>query len=165
MNEIYFTLKKMFLFVLFIVLTTAVSAQVPVDEFMGINTRRQDPIDRMQAVGFIREYHDWYLNEGFPAIPFNENGSPGYPNSQYRWNEAYQELTFTRFDDFYQEIQDSNIIICPTTLGNILQVIDPAGNIQFNDPFINQIIEQKPCLLYTSPSPRDRTRSRMPSSA
>ena len=25
--------------------------------------------------------------------------------------------------------------------------------------------EQLPCLLYTSPSPRDRTRSRMPSSA
>ena len=25
--------------------------------------------------------------------------------------------------------------------------------------------EDKPCLLYTSPSPRDRTRSRMPSSA
>ena len=25
--------------------------------------------------------------------------------------------------------------------------------------------EYKPCLLYTSPSPRDRTRSRMPSSA
>ena len=24
---------------------------------------------------------------------------------------------------------------------------------------------KKPCLLYTSPSPRDRTRSRMPSSA
>ena len=27
------------------------------------------------------------------------------------------------------------------------------------------IINGKPCLLYTSPSPRDRTRSRMPSSA
>ena len=26
-------------------------------------------------------------------------------------------------------------------------------------------IEEKICLLYTSPSPRDRTRSRMPSSA
>ena len=25
--------------------------------------------------------------------------------------------------------------------------------------------EDEPCLLYTSPSPRDRTRSRMPSSA
>ena len=27
------------------------------------------------------------------------------------------------------------------------------------------IVEKKICLLYTSPSPRDRTRSRMPSSA
>ena len=27
------------------------------------------------------------------------------------------------------------------------------------------LIFAKPCLLYTSPSPRDRTRSRMPSSA
>ena len=28
-----------------------------------------------------------------------------------------------------------------------------------------QIVELRSCLLYTSPSPRDRTRSRMPSSA
>ena len=32
----------------------------------------------------------------------------------------------------------------------------------FRDSVIGTI---KPCLLYTSPSPRDRTRSRMPSSA
>ena len=33
--------------------------------------------------------------------------------------------------------------------------------------YARQFLElmQKPCLLYTSPSPRDRTRSRMPSSA
>ena len=30
---------------------------------------------------------------------------------------------------------------------------------------INTISNQNSCLLYTSPSPRDRTRSRMPSSA
>ena len=134
---------QLFLF-LFMTISTSLAAQVTVDEFMGVNTRRQDPIDRMQAVGFIREYHDWYLNEGFPEIPFNEDGSPGYPNSQYRWNEAYQELTYTRYDDFYQEIQDSNIIICPTTLGNILQIIDPSGDIAFNDMSIGQILEQKP---------------------
>ena len=29
----------------------------------------------------------------------------------------------------------------------------------------NVVLEKKFCLLYTSPSPRDRTRSRMPSSA
>ena len=32
-------------------------------------------------------------------------------------------------------------------------------------PFIEQDAIYKICLLYTSPSPRDRTRSRMPSSA
>ena len=32
-------------------------------------------------------------------------------------------------------------------------------------PFKGQVLNQISCLLYTSPSPRDRTRSRMPSSA
>ena len=43
---------------------------------------------------------------------------------------------------------------------------------QFGDEVVvsaNAVVDQKqiiiPCLLYTSPSPRDRTRSRMPSSA
>ena len=34
-----------------------------------------------------------------------------------------------------------------------------------NDWFDDQNVEDIFCLLYTSPSPRDRTRSRMPSSA
>ena len=33
------------------------------------------------------------------------------------------------------------------------------------DRISKKVINPKPCLLYTSPSPRDRTRSRMPSSA
>ena len=31
--------------------------------------------------------------------------------------------------------------------------------------FLNHMLEQLSCLLYTSPSPRDRQKSRMPSSA
>ena len=42
------------------------------------------------------------------------------------------------------------------TLHNVKQV-------DYNDPISDLIY--KDCLLYTSPSPRDRTRSRMPSSA
>ena len=38
--------------------------------------------------------------------------------------------------------------------------IEPFGAKDYETPNLNQI-----CLLYTSPSPRDRTRSRMPSSA
>ena len=36
---------------------------------------------------------------------------------------------------------------------------------KFKTSFYYNIDETKDCLLYTSPSPRDRTRSRMPSSA
>ena len=34
-----------------------------------------------------------------------------------------------------------------------------------NEPNADQIDKLKACLLYTSPSPRDRQKSRMPSSA
>ena len=37
---------------------------------------------------------------------------------------------------------------------------------QNNFIFVHELLDKyHPCLLYTSPSPRDRTRSRMPSSA
>ena len=46
---------------------------------------------------------------------------------------------------------------------NISTVEDPA---EINLPGINQVnVNDKACLLYTSPSPRDKRQSRMPSSA
>ena len=41
----------------------------------------------------------------------------------------------------------------------------PAPDRPFRLLYVGQLSEPKGCLLYTSPSPRDRTRSRMPSSA
>ena len=41
-----------------------------------------------------------------------------------------------------------------------IEVSMEAGVVKVISP-----IDDTPCLLYTSPSPRDRTRSRMPSSA
>ena len=41
-------------------------------------------------------------------------------------------------------------------------LLEADVNFQVAKSFVNQV---KDCLLYTSPSPRDRTRSRMPSSA
>ena len=46
-----------------------------------------------------------------------------------------------------------DVIFGPQTLHRLPQLIDRAG------------ADGRTCLLYTSPSPRDRTRSRMPSSA
>ena len=89
----------------------------------------------------------------------------------------------------------ANTVVCLAELGNNVQFIGRVKNDQFGDFFATDIkksktifntpptIEGAPtahsiifvtpdaqrtmctCLLYTSPSPRDRTRSRMPSSA
>ena len=47
-----------------------------------------------------------------------------------------------------------------------LKSIRDLGNLLFNSPWKKKFFTLfGRCLLYTSPSPRDRTRSRMPSSA
>ena len=48
---------------------------------------------------------------------------------------------------------------------NDLIVIKYGGNVFIDREIFNNFIEDISCLLYTSPSPRDRVRSRMPSSA
>ena len=48
-------------------------------------------------------------------------------------------------------------VICAKGSSGIMKQYSPAR--------LTQPLLRKPCLLYTSPSPRDRTRSRMPSSA
>ena len=54
-----------------------------------------------------------------------------------------------------------------TTMGIFCDVVEPTtGELYERDPRgIAKKAEAYICLLYTSPSPRDRTRSRMPSSA
>ena len=50
---------------------------------------------------------------------------------------------------------------------DLKKVVNTEFNIEGNpiEKFISMVTEVKPCLLYTSPSPRDTIRSRMPSSA
>ena len=47
--------------------------------------------------------------------------------------------------------------------GKIVGLIGPNGS--GKTTLFNSIVGTYPCLLYTSPSPRDRSLSRMPSSA
>ena len=51
------------------------------------------------------------------------------------------------------------------TVGLIIAIASATQDITVDALRIEQINENEGCLLYTSPSPRDRTRSRMPSSA
>jgi len=69
-------------------------------------------------------------------------------------------------------LKKMGILIPPSTLAQSKEeAIEAAGN--FGYPVVMKLMSKEvihktdygACLLYTSPSPRDRTRSRMPSSA
>jgi len=62
------------------------------------------------------------------------------------------------------DIEYDGIISASMTAGTDIKLT--ADEIVLVGPTLGTInIQAYPCLLYTSPSPRDRTRSRMPSSA
>ena len=74
------------------------------------------------------------------------------------------QVGFT-FDDTsnisYVDVTSADAVeLAPALLGPEEQFTHAQMNPPTSDPVRNRI-----CLLYTSPSPRDRTRSRMPSSA
>ena len=67
----------------------------------------------------------------------------------------------------YEVLSDGKIRIVSLTITESGYYIDAAtGEFERNHPeMISDAKSPNTCLLYTSPSPRDRTRSRMPSSA
>ena len=81
-----------------------------------------------------------------------------YP--EYNWTqEAGTKITG------YRASQSFDVLIRKAVdAGSIIEAVVTAGgdNVQLGGVIPTTL---NPCLLYTSPSPRDRTRSRMPSSA
>jgi len=83
------------------------------------------------------------------------------------WREAYRTL-FSLDGDKQEGIQALTRVLAREELGEVLAL----ASTPITFPSLQELAETLPpiewlwdCLLYTSPSPRDRTRSRMPSSA
>ena len=72
----------------------------------------------------------------------------------------YTELTVDVIDDTAVD----NVTVDLTPIGGKVVYMSCKGNYTENGKVIS-VFNYTTCLLYTSPSPRDRTRSRMPSSA
>jgi Secretion system C-terminal sorting domain len=94
--------KSFFLSCCFLIATTsALAQQFPMDQFMGVNLRREDPVERLNCVGFVREYHDWAIDEN-NSYNFRRVDSLAFPNNLYSWN--LQQSTSVKFDNFYSDM-------------------------------------------------------------
>ena len=76
------------------------------------------------------------------------------------------DLFIVIFAVFVSFLMVSTAIGSPATqIKNKMVINKYAEYLEVLESFSKKIQQDEACLLYTSPSPRDRTRSRMPSSA
>ena len=102
-------------------------AQSTIRAFTGINMQLGNPIHRMKVAGFVREYHSWVYDEGYPSLSgIWEPASPGYPNNKYRWNPSYQTQSLgLRFDDFYQDINALGVEVQTALIQSPPYIVNP----------------------------------------
>ena len=114
--------------------------------------RAASPGDEDFTVGDIKVEGLQRISEGtvFNYLPVNI----GDRMSGQRLREALRALYATGFFRDVEISRDGNTLLVAVLERPSLESVDIKGNKDI-----------KTCLLYTSPSPRDRTRSRMPSSA
>lgn len=84
-------------------------SSITMDQFMGANGFVDDPIDKIKAVGFLREYHNWGWDEGNW-----EAGYQSYPNSHMAWAPSKPGWSF---DDFYAKLKKDSIVVSPCIQG------------------------------------------------
>jgi hypothetical protein len=85
--------------------TTSSLPVITMDQMIGANAFIDDPIDKIKAVGFIREYHNWEWDE-------NGENYKGYPDSKIRWAPNNWN-----FDTFYTSLKNAQIGVSPCIQG------------------------------------------------
>ncbi len=104
------------------------ASQPKMDEFIGTNAFIDDPLDKMQVAGFIREYHPWNWDEG--GIWMNEGNEEyiGYPDNQNAWSPSYAGGCYVDgvwgtgcfdYDAYYKKLDSAGITVCPSIMDNV----------------------------------------------
>lgn len=84
----------------------------PMEELIGVNALHVEPLGRLQAVGFVREYHDWQWDEGNTDMAY-----PGYPGNQNKFAPAYPSPGWD-FDQFYGNLSRMKLGVVHTSQGS-----------------------------------------------
>ncbi len=85
------------------------------DKFMGTHAFVDDPIDKMQCAGFIREYHSWNWDEGDIWSGGGNLNYSRYPNNKMQFAPKYAGNW--NFDTFYAGVKASGLTIEPCIQG------------------------------------------------
>eukprot|EP00831_Metopus_contortus_P046465 TRINITY_DN37328_c0_g1_i1.p2 TRINITY_DN37328_c0_g1~~TRINITY_DN37328_c0_g1_i1.p2 ORF type:complete len:110 (-),score=36.98 TRINITY_DN37328_c0_g1_i1:123-452(-) len=85
-------------------------------------------------------------------------------STQSTWGTSGRVVDFGHEEQKQMVIPESALMIDPATQETSVWVIDPQTK-TISKRQVTTGVEYKDCLLYTSPSPRDLSTSRMPSSA
>ena len=112
----------------------------------------------------------WYAKQGFSVIPcrapYADKEGKDVKIPQVEWKE-YQDRRATEDEikAWYEKFPDARLGIVTGKISNIMVVDADSEKAKAK---IDELLPDSlvvPCLLYTSPSPRDGATSRMPSSA
>ena len=77
-------------------------------------------------------------------------------------SNSFGNVTFNQTETFFDDGQDNINGLTFNGDGTKIFIITSDDG---SEDFVSEYTLSTPCLLYTSPSPRDPTKSRMPSSA
>ncbi|MCJ8163627.1 hypothetical protein MKJ04_02160 [Pontibacter sp. E15-1] len=123
--------------------TTPTQSRITVDQFIGINAFVDDPLDKLQVAGFVREYHNWNWDEGNIWSGGGNTNYPRYPNNQMKWSPSEPGFDF---DAFYTRLGKANIGISPVIQGSVAWL---HGGRDF--PFANKPVDE-PGASTTNPN-------------
>lgn len=108
---------------------TSVSHNITVDKAVGINAFIDDPLDKIEVAGFVREYHSWSWDEADLGGTYS-----GYPNNQNKWNPSYAANGYWFFDKYYTGLFNSDIVISPCIQRSVMWLTGYDRNKLGNKP-------------------------------
>ncbi len=84
------------------------------ESFIGTNGFVDDPVDRLGALGFLREYHNWQWDEGNTDTSY-----AGYPDHEIAWSPSWVSGAGWGwdFDKFYRQLKAAGIEVSPCLQG------------------------------------------------
>ncbi|MET0790494.1 MAG: hypothetical protein ABW061_03155 [Polyangiaceae bacterium] len=82
-----------------------------VNDFIGLDAFIDDPMDKILAIGNVREYHPWQWNEGD-----GDKATPAYPNEPIALSPTSNGIPY---DDYYKSFHDAGLINLPCIQGSV----------------------------------------------